>query len=851
MHGDNPEPAVFAMRRIDGSRCVRDGILRAMTANSKRTFATLLASGTALFPAFPALAQDASGAMTVLGLKLGSLEVIQFSMFAGAMGAALLAAVWMIRERAKIVEQNAGLRARIADLTADLERSDLLLSSRDSRIVIWDAAKPKPDLIGTMSAESGAPQDRAHFLAFGRWLEAGSAASLDRSIAALRDRGTAFEASLQTITGQEVEAQGRRTGTTSFVRFTGLSSLLAQNAGLRREHDDLNRTHALFVSLLDNLPFPAWRREANGELAWTNKAYALTLDKDRGRDANRDRELFGTQARELIERKRQTDGSFKDKVSTVIGGDRSVFDVIDVSGPGGSIGFAHDVSGQDALREEFDRSLRAQADTLNQLTTAVAIFDENQKLRSFNSAFQKLWDLELGFLESAPEHGLLLDRLRADGMLPEQPEWRRWREQVLSAYRAPEGIEDWWYLPDGKSLRVLANPQPKGGVIWVFENMTEKMDLESRYNTLIRIQGETLDNLSEGVAVFGSDGKMRLFNPAFAALWALPEDMAREGVHISAIRAACKDLTPRGEWDQFVGRATGFDDARDVAHGQIELSTGAVLAYAIAPLPKGQTMFTFFDVSDTVHIERALKDRNEALQKADLLKNDFIQHVSYELRSPLTNIIGFTELMQQPTTGTLSERQRDYLDHIAVSSSTLLTTVNDILDLATVDAGIMDLELAEVDVAALFGSVQKQFAARLAEARLDVAIKVDTGAAKLKGDAQRLRQIIGNLFANAVEHGPEGSVITLSARRDGEAIVLGVKDEGAGIAKDALAKVFDRFVALPSGGKRGGTGLGLSIVKGLVELHRGTVTIRSGQGDGTLVECRLPADPALQRVAAE
>jgi signal transduction histidine kinase len=262
-------------------------------------------------------------------------------------------------------------------------------------------------------------------------------------------------------------------------------------------------------------------------------------------------------------------------------------------------------------------------------------------------------------------------------------------------------------------------------------------------------------------------------------------------------------------------------------------------------------MITFFDVSDTVHIERALKDRNEALQKADTLKNDFIQHVSYELRSPLTNIIGFTELLQQPSTGSLTERQSDYLDHIAVSSSSLLTTVNDILDLATVDAGIMDMEFSDVELFPLFASVEKSFEARLTEGGLLLKTRIAPDASRIKADAQRLRQIVGNLVSNAAAHGPHGSVVTITAARDGEHVVVSVHDEGAGIPKDSLEHVFDRFVALPSGGRRGGAGLGLSIVKGLVELHRGTVTIRSNAGEGTTVECRFPTDPTAMLVAAE
>ena len=217
---------------------------------------------------------------------------------------------------------------------------------------------------------------------------------------------------------------------------------------------------------------------------------------------------------------------------------------------------------------------------------------------------------------------------------------------VLSAYRAVESQEHWWHLPDGRTIRVVANPQPKGGVTWVFENLTEKMDLESRYNTAVRVQGETLDNLAEGVAVFGPDGRIRLSNPAFTALWGLPDDLVAQNTHISAIRTHCDPLAKDSPWAGFVAVVTGFDDERRDRHGQTELSRrhGAALRASIH-LPNGQVMMTFVDVTDSVNVERALKDKNEALQQADQLKNDFVQHVSYELRSPLTNIIGFTELL--------------------------------------------------------------------------------------------------------------------------------------------------------------------------------------------------------------
>ena len=211
------------------------------------------------------------------------------------------------------------------------------------------------------------------------------------------------------------------------------------------------------------------------------------------------------------------------------------------------------------------------------------------------------------------------------------------------------------------------------------------------------MQGETLDNLAEGVAVFGPDGRIRLSNPAFDALWQLSARHRRaEGAYFGRSGRAASRSPRTAPGAGFVASVTGFDEERRDRHGQTELVDGTVLRYAVIHLPNGQVMMTFVDVTDSVNVERALKEKNEALQKSDQLKNDFVQHVSYELRSPLTNIIGFTELLSLPATGPLEPRQREYVEHIGSSSSVLLTIVNDILDLATVDAGIMELDIAEV-----------------------------------------------------------------------------------------------------------------------------------------------------------
>jgi signal transduction histidine kinase len=352
------------------------------------------------------------------------------------------------------------------------------------------------------------------------------------------------------------------------------------------------------------------------------------------------------------------------------------------------------------------------------------------------------------------------------------------------------------------------------------------------------------------VAVFGPDGKIRISNPAFRKLWGLREDDAKPGTHIRSVETACTAAYGQSDgWRHFGQLITSFEDERANLSGTLELNTGLVLDYAVTPLPNAQTMLTFVDMTDSVLAERALTEKNAALQKADEIKNDFVQHVSYELRSPLTNIIGFTDLLKTPALGTLNERQAEYVEHISASSSILLTIVNDILDLTTVDAGIMQLDFAPIALDGFLDEVAQQIAERLQEMNITLQITAPAGLGAINADRQRLKQILLKLLTNAANFAPENSTIRLKCWRDSNDFVFKVSDDGPGIPKDVLDTVFNRF---ESHGKGSGAGLGLAIVDCFVTLHGGQVTIDSVEGRGTEVTCRIPSKilPDIGSIAA-
>jgi signal transduction histidine kinase len=399
-------------------------------------------------------------------------------------------------------------------------------------------------------------------------------------------------------------------------------------------------------------------------------------------------------------------------------------------------------------------------------------------------------------------------------------------------------------------LRVVTTPNPDGGVTYLFSDVTERLDLERRFEELIRVRGETLDNLAEGVVVFSSDGRVRLCNPTFARMWRLTPQMLAERPHIEAITAVARPLHGDHPTWQALRQVVTAIDSREAISGRLERRDGGVVDCRTVPLPDGATLVTFHDVTDSVNVERALLERNEALEDADKIKIDFVHHVSYELRSPLTNIIGFVHLLGDPATGPLADKQREYLDYITVSTDTLLALINNILDLATIDAGRMHLNLGAVDIRATMDAAAEGVQDRLVSAGLVLDIRAAADIGTFTADERRLRQILFNLLANALSFSPAAGTVTLVAERRADAIVFSVTDHGPGIPPEVLERVFDWFETHSLGSHHRGTGIGLSLVRSFVELHGGTVTIASVVGEGTTVTCTFPLGEAARLTAA-
>ena len=619
---------------------------------------------------------------------------------------------------------------------------------------------------------------------------------------------------------------------------------------LQQENENLKTDLKNYSTIINMAPYPIWQRDSSLALRYYNLSYSEAVEDLSEKSDGSETPELDKKTKQMAAQALTTGQPAIDRRHVVIGGQRRLYDISEFPVPEEkiSVGFAIDVSELEALKEDLNRHISAQDDLLESSASAMAIYGSDMRLKSFNYAFAALWKLDELWLDTQPTYGEILELLREKRKLPEQANFQLFKQQQLKLFTALiDPHEEFFYLPDGKALRVIAIPHALGGILFAYEDVTDRLALERSYNTLIAVQRETLDNLHEGVAVFGEDGRLRLSNPGYLKLWDIDAEMARTEPHIRDIVEKCKSLYVFDDWDTFKQNHIQKFQAREFLSQQLELTNGKVIDWRKVPLPDGATLITYLDITDSTVVERSLRERNEALQEADKLKSEFLANVSYELRSPLTSISGFSEMLRQEYFGPLSEKQREYVEGIHQSSQHLMQLINDILDLASVEAGYMRLDVSKFDINVMMKSVLSLIQERVKQFDIRVKFECPARIGKMVGDETRIKQILFNLLSNAIKYSEAGHTVTLGAKEAGEdEVLLWVEDQGSGIRDEEQEVVFSKFYkgknqegTRGKTGQRSGTGLGLSIVKSFIELHGGKVELHSQPGKGSRFECTL------------
>jgi len=616
-------------------------------------------------------------------------------------------------------------------------------------------------------------------------------------------------------------------------------------ASLGRDRDQYRR-------LLNAAPFAAWRRDLAGDMIWRNETLLALLGDD-GNHEEIASKADGKRPQALIAKARDEEAIAGEERRFVVEGQRRVFQVLETPllSEDESAGFAIDISESGELRRELRRNIRANNEVLEHMSTAVGIYDRDKRLIFANRAFIKFWGLDIEFVGHQPTLGEVMDRLHQSRKLPEQVEYRQFRrnrEAFFSTLLEP--FEDLYQLPDERMVRETITRHSFGGLLFMVEDATDRMVLERTLNTLIAVQRATLDNLHEAVAVFGSDGRLNLTNVGYREMLGVTQEVTDKQPHIRELTDIVlsqwnQPTMLAEERDRIIASATEMRSG----NGRMEFPDGRIVDYAATGLPDAKTLFTYIDVTDSLRIERALRERNEALVAADLIKSEFLENMSYELRTPLNTILGFAEILHNDYFGTLNDRQREYSSGILEASGQFLSMINDMLDLASIQAGHLHVDEEPFAVSEAIDSVLERHQERASRRQINLRVDVSPGLAEMVSDQRRLEQILGNLVSNAVKFTPPGGEVVISASMVNGIPEISVADNGIGIPAEEQERVFETFRTSDRHTRRG-AGLGLALVRSLMDLMGGTVELQSESGVGTTVICRFSGDVSDQLAIA-
>ncbi|MES2907072.1 MAG: PAS-domain containing protein, partial [Pseudomonadota bacterium] len=414
-----------------------------------------------------------------------------------------------------------------------------MLSRFDEQVVLfWEKTGPVDLTASAPSRLKYVPLQPEKLLAFSEWLEEASASELSHRMKTFLEVQETFTQAAQTMTGTTLEIEARLSPSGPMLRIRALSDIRAQSVQLADQLTKAVRELETLRSVLNEIPVPLWMRTTSGQLSWVNKAYAAAVDAaDTQQAIKQGFELLDQAARQKAVEALGNHGIWQSQMLRIANGQRRNLNILLRANGMIEAGCAVEATDNDFTLREVGRVTEAHQRTLDHLATAVAIFGADRKLVYYNPAWQKLWGFDPAYLDEKPEEGAILDRLREQRKLPEQADYKSWKAQHLESYISNEAREVWWHAPDGRTLRVYTHPNPQGGITLVQENVTEVLDLKSRAAAYERMQHETLDALTDAVAVFGSDGRLQLNNPALLKLWQFDKEFIAKNPHIDELIA--------------------------------------------------------------------------------------------------------------------------------------------------------------------------------------------------------------------------------------------------------------------------------------------------------------------------
>lgn len=605
--------------------------------------------------------------------------------------------------------------------------------------------------------------------------------------------------------------------------------------------------YVLARKIIDNVPIALWYRNKKLAVNYCNLVYAGALETTKSEVTNDHIELYPAKRSgspyQLTLKALETGSRQIQRIHAVISGSRRYLEIGVVPFANGeSMGYAFDLTEVEGLQRDLQKHIDSQREIMEHLSTPIAMFDQDTRLIFFNQAYLKMFAYDEKWLHSKPSLGDILEDLRSRRKLPEYANFQQHKKDRINLFKTLlNPIQELLHQPDGQVLRLFIAPHPQGGMVYIFEDVTDKISLERQFNTLSAVQKETLDNLYEGIIVWGPDLKLRLLNRSFTKLMGITD---RDWFLGKSLQEIMKMDIPFLDVDKgtFEKQLLTLFEKRQVSENLIQLTNNIWAKYTYIPLPDGSHLVSALDVTDTIKFQDALKERNQLLEEVDAVKSRFIKHVSHEIQAPLLQVQQHVLKLCEEA---LSTKERDdHLQSILTASENMLSLMTDMHDLADIEAGQLTLKSRDVKISKFIKGVVNLVAGKASEQGIEILVRNESKIEDFRGDERRLKQAFFNILTNAIKYKTQKGKLTFKVdfqhTLNGSFLIFSILDTGFRVKKSTLKKTPEN-----EGDVRQmfSSELGLTLVQRIINLHGGWIsfeTVGEGSEEKMHVSCHIP-----------
>lgn len=411
----------------------------------------------------------------------------------------------------------------------------------------------------------------------------------------------------------------------------------------KRMEEELNQLRAekkLYYDILNNTSIPIWARNNNNQVVYHNNEYQKLVNITNDSSDKSIPEL--TKSSTSIAKKARALQNYEEDKYIFAKNERKLFSIREkLFRDDYLLGIALDQSEKEKIKDELKQYSDVQNNFLESSSSAVAIYMADQKIKYFNQAFINLWGLDEKWLFTNPTYGEILEELRQRRKLPEQANFLDYKKGHLKLFtQLPETHNEFMYLPDGKVLRMIVIPFAIGGLLFAFEDMTSHLVLERSFNSLNAVQKAMLNNLSEAIAVFGQDGRLKVYNPAYLKLLDMETEYADSSPHISDIIESKKHLfqVRDSNWTNIKNDLISVLYEREFQRIILKMNNGIIIHRTVAPLPDGATLITYVNNSNLVECQALVSEKNIILNDFFLNQHQLIINIGKQLNFLSSNL---------------------------------------------------------------------------------------------------------------------------------------------------------------------------------------------------------------------